>query len=275
MATRSEERKTARKPMSTRRLRGFLAIAALSPFVFAVAVRWIGTEPTPVQAGPDRPALAFRQYLVDLGKVPPSPRVGAKFRFRNRGKTPVHITDLKPSCGCLAPRLAKRDFAPGETGEIILPLMTPNEPAGPREYTITVLYEDPEPRETRLTFRVVLPEKQITVRPRSMAFYQFGTRSSTRDIYVTDYPKLGLKVTKAECNSKYVSVKVRKADFDSYGHPRHPVTITVAGIVAPGRHRAVVTIHTDHPRYRRLQVPLIIEGSKRVDRRATRDEATK
>lgn len=251
---------TKRPSIISRQLRGLLAMAALSPFVFAVAVRWIGTEPAPVQAGPDRPALAFRQYLVDLGKVPPSPVVGAKFRFENRGKKPVHISNLVPSCGCLAPRLAKREFAPGESGEIILPVKTPNEPAGLREYTVTVHYTDPAPREERLTFRVTLPEKRITLRPRSLAFYQLGTRSSMRDIYLTDYPKIGLKITQVECDSKYVTVQARKADYDEYGHPRHPVTVTVSGNVAPGKHRAVVTIHTDHPEYRRLQVPLIIMG---------------
>lgn len=251
---------TGRAGRISRNLRRFLAFAALTPFVFAIAVRWVGSEPTPVQAGPDRPALAFRQYLVDLGKVPPSPVVGARFRFENRGKNPVRITDLKPSCGCLAPRLAKRDYAPGEVGEIILPVKTPNEAAGPREYTVAVHYTDPEPRVTRLSFRVTLPEKMVTIRPRSLAFYQFGTRSSTRDIYVTDYPKIGLKVVGAECPSKYVTVQTREPDFDEYGHPRHPIVVTVAGQVAPGRHRTVVTIRTDHPEYRKLQVPLIIMG---------------
>eukprot|EP00913_Durusdinium_trenchii_P013378 g12559.t1 len=131
-------------------------------------------------------------------------------------ENPVRITALKPSCGCLAPRLAKREFQPGEVGEIILPVKTPNEASGPREYTVKVQYEDPKPRETLLTFRVDLPEKRITVRPRSLIFYQYGTRSTTRDIFVTDYPRIGLQITKVECNSQYVDVKIAPADVDEY-----------------------------------------------------------
>lgn len=250
------------KRRSIGRWRPVLVFAALTPFVLAVAVRWIGSTPSPVKAGPDRPALAFQQYLVDLGKVPASPVVGARFRFTNRGQHPVHITELKPSCGCLNPRLAKRDFAPGESGEIILPVQTPNEPAGLREYTLKVNYTDPQPRETLLTFRVVLPQKRVTVRPRSLIFYQLSPGTITRDFVVTDFPKLGLSLTGVECPSKYVTVKLGKQDTDAYGHPRHYVSITIADGVPPGRHRAVVTIRTDHPRYRVLKVPLMIQGPK-------------
>lgn len=42
----------------------------------------------------------------------------ALFRFTNTGDQPVVITDLKSSCGCTVPQLEKRQYAPGEGGEI-------------------------------------------------------------------------------------------------------------------------------------------------------------
>ena len=42
----------------------------------------------------------------------------AKFRFTNVGTTPVKITDLQPSCGCTTAFLEKRQYGPGESGEI-------------------------------------------------------------------------------------------------------------------------------------------------------------
>ncbi|NDV62302.1 DUF1573 domain-containing protein [Puniceicoccales bacterium CK1056] len=40
------------------------------------------------------------------------------YRFTNAGDEPVVITNLKSSCGCTVPELAKREYAPGESGEI-------------------------------------------------------------------------------------------------------------------------------------------------------------
>ena len=44
--------------------------------------------------------------------------VAAKFRFTNVGTTSVKITDLHPSCGCTTAYLEKKEYAPGESGEI-------------------------------------------------------------------------------------------------------------------------------------------------------------
>lgn len=42
----------------------------------------------------------------------------ALYRFTNTSDKPVVITKLKSSCGCTVPELAKREYAPGESGEI-------------------------------------------------------------------------------------------------------------------------------------------------------------
>ncbi|GAB4140011.1 MAG: hypothetical protein Tsb009_09190 [Planctomycetaceae bacterium] len=255
------------KPQSFGRLRTVLMSLVLIPFVFAIAVHWIGVEPAPVAGAPDRPALAFRQYLVDLGKVPPSPIVGARFQFVNRGSSPVKIDKLIPSCGCLSPRLAKRIFQPGEKGEIVLPVQTPNEVAGPREYTVRVQYSDPEPRETTLTFRVTLPEKMVLVRPRALFFYQFGKNMVSREIVVTDLPRTGLSITEIECSSEFLDVERMSSRKDEFGNPQHVIKVTSLANVPPGRHRTTIVIHTDHSRYSTLRVPIIIQGPENPGRK--------
>jgi hypothetical protein len=42
----------------------------------------------------------------------------AEFRFTNNSDQAVVITSLKSSCGCTVPQLEKREYAPGESGEI-------------------------------------------------------------------------------------------------------------------------------------------------------------
>ncbi|MEK0449024.1 MAG: hypothetical protein RL088_1292 [Verrucomicrobiota bacterium] len=41
------------------------------------------------------------------------------FAFKNTGKTPVTITDIKKGCACCTiGRVKKRDYAPGESGRV-------------------------------------------------------------------------------------------------------------------------------------------------------------
>jgi hypothetical protein len=127
-----------------------------------------------------------------------------------------------------------------------------------------VHYTDPEPRETTLTFRVTLPEKMVMVRPRALFFYQLGRESVSREIIVTDYPKTGLKITDVESSSQYLDLEIAPSKTDEFGHPQHFIKATVAANVKPGKYRTTVIIHTDHPRYSKLRVPIIIQGPKKL-----------
>ena len=44
--------------------------------------------------------------------------VGAVFGFKNSGKTPVTLTEVKSSCGCTTVALPKKTYAAGEAGQV-------------------------------------------------------------------------------------------------------------------------------------------------------------
>jgi Protein of unknown function (DUF1573) len=44
--------------------------------------------------------------------------VVAKYRFINAGTLPVRIDEVQTSCGCTTATLAKKEYAPGESGKI-------------------------------------------------------------------------------------------------------------------------------------------------------------
>lgn len=249
------------RPRSFSRRAALLA-AALLPFGWSIYNRVCGSEPAAAVEPPERPGLVFHQHMVNLGKVDSTPVVGARFAFTNRGAHRVKIVAAKPSCGCLKPRIAKTEYAPGESGMFLLPVQTPNQKPGPHEYQLTVRYTDPKPREAVLIFKVTLPEKQLVVRPRALAVYQLGGRATEWKIHVTDYPKLGLKLTGVTCNSPYAAVKLGSVTLDAYGYRRHEVVVNVPADVPPGRHRGLIEIATDDPRYRTIKVPLIISGGR-------------
>src|SRR5690606_1757080 len=124
----------------------FVVCSAFTPFGMAVVDSVCGTEPAPRLAAAPRPALAFDQYLVNLGAVPPMDEVYARFRYVNQGERPVEIQGLEPSCGCMTPTLDKKVLQPGEAGEFRLRVSTANQAPGPQEFSVRMTYTDPAPR---------------------------------------------------------------------------------------------------------------------------------
>lgn len=237
-----------------------LAALLVIPLALAMYAQTKGAAPRPMQSPPPLPALAFEQYLVDLQEVAPSETISARFSFRNASDRKVTITDLEPSCGCLQPQLRKRDYAPGEFGDFALRVQTANQTPGLKDYRVKVKYTDPEPRECELAFRVVLPEVQVFVRPRALVFYQVTGEATEQMLTVTDLRSKPLEIKKVECTSEYVRGEIlppEAAEGEAY---QQQVKIIVQGAVPPGRHHALVRMHTDDANYREVRVPLWIFG---------------
>ena len=146
-----------RRPGWTRRIPALLWCGGMAPFLLSLGFHAAGAVPQRIAPPPSRGSLAFEQYAVNLGAIAPTPYAYARFRFTNVGNEAVHIRELKTSCGCLQPRLAQREYQPGESGHFDLRIQTANEPPGPKDEFVRVLYDDPQPQEIELTFRVVLP----------------------------------------------------------------------------------------------------------------------
>lgn len=265
-----------------------LAAGMALPFLLALVAHVAGPYPAPVAAGPTRGALAFDQYLVDLGPVPATQDVAAHFDFTNRGSHPVEIVSLEPSCGCLRPRLGKIDetpttsrrdptaaaprpwvekkvYEPGEEGFFSLRVQTANQSPGQKEYTVKVKYKDPQPRETLVTFRALLPDDQVLVRPIALMFYQIGEGSRAtppREFEVIDKRPEHLNIARVECSRREIEITEvgNEVDEDGVWHGRF--VVTVPDKLPPGHSETIIRIYTDDPaeNYRVLRIPLYLEG---------------
>ncbi|WP_166820183.1 DUF1573 domain-containing protein [Thalassoroseus pseudoceratinae] len=238
---------------------GLVAISL--PCLVSVGFRQAGARPTDSTAKVDRPALMFDQYAVNLGKVPAAKIVQARFGFRNAGTEPVTITELKPSCGCLQPKIEKTQYAPGETGTFYLRSDAATQESGPQEYWLTVKYEDPKPRETKLLFKLELPERRVTITPRALTFYQFSSQSTTQTFTVNDFRAKPLTVLNATCKTSHVEVQVQQVDSgQKVAGPQAKISVTVAGDVPPGIHEHVVKVETNDDVYPTLWIPIQVVG---------------
>ena len=91
-------------------------------------------------------------------------RTEAVFKFTNEGDQTVMITNLKSSCGCTVPQLEKKDYQPGESGEIKA-IFTYGARVGTQHKRINVETDEPENNSYTLSLVTKIPE-WVVVEPR-------------------------------------------------------------------------------------------------------------
>ncbi|MEW4488671.1 DUF1573 domain-containing protein [Thalassoglobus sp. JC818] len=242
-------------------LEGGLFALALLPFVISAIAMQSAGAPRPIAGKIARETLIFSQYAVDLGPVPPLETIPAHFDFRNLGDTDVRILKLEPSCGCLNPRLFddKMVYGTGESGRFYVSVKTANEAPGPKDYTVRVSYDDGELKERIVRFRMVIPERKVTVTPAEVYFYQTHGNPDSREILVQDHRGRQLNVLRVESKSNNVSAEIGERRIRGQG-VEVPIRIDVPGDVAPGKETCWLKIETDDPEYQVIQVPILIWG---------------
>jgi len=233
-----------------------IAIAGL-PFLASLGFCSIERKSPTLCDSVDHPALVFDQYLVNLGEIHNSARAEAHFRFKNCGSLPVRITNVVPSCNCLAPHIEKRAYAPGEISDFMLGVLTTHQTPGPHEYLLTLEYEDPQPRVVTVTFKLII-RREVTLRPSQLIVYQDGLSETVQKVVLTDMRPKPFRVTTATCRSPYVKVELGKPVDDPEGGRETTVVIRVAAQVPPEGDDCSVILTTDDPHYPHIPVPMRI-----------------
>jgi hypothetical protein len=241
--------------ISTGRL--LLIAVTATPFFASLAFCSIERKPHELSDSVDHPALVFDQYLVNLGEIHNSARAEAHFRFKNCGSVPVRITNVIPSCKCLAPQIEKRAYAPGEMSDFMLTVLTTHQTPGPHEYLLTLEYEDPHPRSVTVTFKLII-RREVTLSPSQLIIYQNGVSETEQKVVLTDMRPKPFHVTSATCRSPLVKVELGKPVDDPEGGRVTTITIHVAAQVPLGGEDCSVIIATDDPHYPHIPVPLRI-----------------
>jgi len=82
--------------------------------------------------------MAFKSEIHDFGVLEEGPEATHEFVFKNTGKEPIVIQQVKASCGCTTPSWSKEPILPGKTGTISAAYATKGRPH-PFSKTITVV----------------------------------------------------------------------------------------------------------------------------------------
>jgi len=130
-------------------------------FAFAIlALAGAATLPTGWAAPPEKASkLALESPEHSFGAIPQGTPLTYTFKLKNKGKAPLQILSVKPSCGC-----TKGEFdsltAPGKEGKITLSIAHTENYVGKTVKTATVTTNDPEHPSFVLTLRADFEPKQ-------------------------------------------------------------------------------------------------------------------
>lgn len=236
---------------------------ALAPLSLSVLAH-TGFRPVPLSIpSPKLPSLSFHQYAVDLKTIRPTSVEQTFFAFHNRGTEPVRITKIEPSCGCLTPQLqGVRDnvVEPGEGGRVIFRMQPANSTPGPHQYTVTVRYTDPEPREVQLLLKLVIPATLWVTPPAVSIFHPKGASPTVQEFTITDGRGTPFDITDVSINTDLVEVAIGESNRSNTGMYQQTVKAVIASELPPGRSMFLLRVQTTDPDVPELRIPVRLEG---------------
>ena len=100
---------------------------------------------------PGQPRLVVPAPHHDFGHLAPGVEATHRFRVRNEGQAPLHITRVRPSCGCTSTVVGAEVLAPGAATEIEVTFHTTGL-VGHAQKTVEVFSDDPGHPSFILTF---------------------------------------------------------------------------------------------------------------------------
>lgn len=183
------------------------AALALGPALLAA-----GSDPKPAApqaaapaTGANGPKLLLTEDKKDVGVVPKGETIRQTFVLKNVGKADLHITDVKPSCGCTVPEFDKV-IKPGGEGKVTLNVET-KAFQGAISKTALIVTDDPtQPQVTVFVTATVKPYVETL----PYGFFRIqaltGETASSELVLVSD--EADFKPTKAEVTQSYLKVSM-------------------------------------------------------------------
>jgi hypothetical protein len=203
-----------------------------------------------------RGELECTPCVVDKGEVKSGLPLSHRFTVRNGGSEAVEIREVRPSCGCLGPKMDKRRLQPGESGELVLEVNTLTQPAGVNNWRVTLRYTNGQVEKELPLYINARISTEISVEPPSLAIYTDS--SISHEIAVLDRRVQPLIVRAVPASSPYVRTHLGELRRDEAGHWRRAIQVEVLADCPEGTHAETLRICTSDPLYSELKVPFTI-----------------
>lgn len=210
----------------------------------------------PVQATTWAEAL-FDDTVRDFGSAPRGALLTHHFRIANRTKTPVRISGIRVSCGCVSAQAIDGTIAPGKDSAILIHMDT-RRFQNSKTVTVYVQFDQPQFEEVRLYVQANSRD-DITVLPETLAFGKI--KRGVAPLAATTLSFLGngqVEISKLRCDSNYVKLAVKELRRGP-AEVAYQLSARLRPDAPPGKWYSDVWIFTNDANFAKICVPLTVE----------------
>ncbi|HBG27154.1 MAG: hypothetical protein A2Y10_18545 [Planctomycetes bacterium GWF2_41_51] len=186
--------------------------------------------------------------VYDFGEIAPDSMNEAKFAFKNVGEDILKIDHLQGTCKCTVPDLAKKEYAPGETGEVTVQFHAPKY-QGPTSQHVIVFSNDAQTPRAELEIKAYI-KLAVHVSPENLNLSLLDPNAGAQPITFVSTDNEKFAITKIESTGNVISF-----DFDpnnvSEKHVLEPIVNTT---YLRNNLSGAISFTVNHPKCKDLRV---------------------
>lgn len=217
-----------------------------------------GQAPAPGEGQP-RLELSAREW--NFGLVWYGDPCETEIQIKNAGAAPLHILDVKSSCGCTAAKPKRDVLGPGESDALHISYNTKK---GVKQVfqTITLVTDDPKEREVVVNVKGEV--RQIyDMQPNERVSFEQLTREAelgrTMELRCNVPEPVTLTLAPLPANARF------KADLQELEPgKRYRLNVATRPPMDQGFNSATITLNTNHPKYTTVTIPVSAYALERV-----------
>jgi hypothetical protein len=196
------------------------------------------------------------ERLHDFGVVPRGQQLTHYFRVANPTNKPLHITNVRVSCGCTSARAMETTIPPGRETAVYA-VMDSRRFVGSKAVTIYVTFDQPRFEELRTVVQAYAREDLI-FGPDAINFgkvKQGEVKSAAMNITIYNG---SVQILEAKSESNFVQPTVKEVRRTS-GETTYQVEAKIRPDTPVGLWFTDVWVKTNNPGYAKLRVPVTVE----------------
>ena len=164
----------------------------------------VRTMPTVNRSGPE---ITFESLIYDFGEVGSVTRNTCEFKFTNSGDALLKISKVHAPCGCTVTKLAKKEYAPGESG-VLNVVYRSSSGSGQSTKQIYVYSNDKAKPKVTLSLKAKVVMK-VTHKPERLNLFLKGKNAGCPEITLTSRDNRAFSITSFRSTGDAIT-----ADFD-------------------------------------------------------------
>ncbi len=200
----------------------------------------------------------FDELSRDFGSVPRGQILQHLFGVTNNTGAPVHISNVRVSCGlCTSAKALQSYLAPGQSTAILVQLDT-RRFHNTKNVTVFVQFDQPRFEEVRLWVQANSRD-DVSFTPDNIAFGRVKRGSAPESSVTVTFLDGGqTQITEVKSESNYVQPQLKEGRRDT-GEVSYELTAKIRPDTPAGKWYTDVWLMTNNPGVPRLRVPITVE----------------